>query len=77
MLKNIIDLLQIVNGETENIKFAQGSKYLPDNWKAGLKIAKRMANWEINKNKFPFPKAYIYDNFNFIPLNNKFNLIIH
>tara|TARA_R110000765_G_scaffold172712_1_gene277609 strand:+ start:1307 stop:1462 length:156 start_codon:yes stop_codon:yes gene_type:complete len=51
MLKNIIDLLQIVNGETDNIKFAQGSKFLPDNWKAGLKIAKRMANWEINKNK--------------------------
>ena len=51
MLKNIIDLLQVVNGETERIKFAQGSKYLPDNWKDGLKIAKRMANWEINKNK--------------------------
>ncbi len=51
MLKNIIDLLQIVNGETERIKFAQGSKYLPDNWRDGLKIAKRMANWEINKNK--------------------------
>ena len=51
MLKNIIDVLQIVNGETANIKFAQGSKYLPDNWKTGLKIAKRIANWEINKNK--------------------------
>lgn len=49
MLNNIIDLLQIVNGETENIKFAQGSKYLPDNWKDGLKMAKKVAKWELDK----------------------------
>ena len=49
MLKNIIDLLQVVNGETDKIKFAQGSHFLPSNWKNGMKIAKKIANWEINK----------------------------
>ena len=49
MLSNIVDLLQIVNGETENIKFAQGSKYLPDNWKDSINIAKKIAKWELDK----------------------------
>ena len=49
MLKNIIEVLQIVNGETNSIKFAQGSNYLPNNWKDGFKIAKKIANWEKNK----------------------------
>jgi|TARA_R100000084_G_scaffold107014_2_gene66163 hypothetical protein len=46
MLKNIIELLQVVNGETERIRFAQGSHFLPDNWKDAFKIAKRMTKFD-------------------------------
>lgn len=46
MLKNIIELLQVVNGETESIRFAQGSHYLPDNWKQGFKLAKKLAKFD-------------------------------
>lgn len=46
MLKNIIDLLQVVNGETESIRFAQGSHFLPNNWKDGLRIAKKLVNFD-------------------------------
>ncbi len=31
MIKNIIDLLQVANGETENIKIAQGKKCFAKN----------------------------------------------
>ena len=46
MLKNIIELFQVVNGETESIRFAQGSHYLPDNWKEGLQLAKKLAKFD-------------------------------
>jgi|TARA_B100001094_G_scaffold333034_1_gene408033 hypothetical protein len=46
MLKNIIELLQVVNGETERIRMAQGSHYLPNNWKDGFKIAKKLAKFD-------------------------------
>ena len=46
MLKNIIELLQVVNGETERIRTAQGSHFLPDNWKEGLKVAKKIAKFD-------------------------------
>lgn len=49
MLKNIIELLQVVNGETERIRIAQGYYYLPNNWKQGLKIAKKVAKWDSKK----------------------------
>jgi len=41
MIKDIIDLLQIVNGETENIRIAQGKNALPKNIKKGIKLLKR------------------------------------
>jgi hypothetical protein len=46
MLKNIIDLLQVVNGETESIRFAQGSHYLPSTFKKGYKLAKKIAKFD-------------------------------
>jgi len=46
MLKNIIELLQVVNGETERIRFAQGSHYLPTTFKNGYKLAKRIAKFD-------------------------------
>ena len=41
MIKDIIELLQIVNGETENIRIAQGKNALPKNVKNGIKLLKR------------------------------------
>tara|TARA_R110000787_G_scaffold60322_1_gene136884 strand:+ start:301 stop:453 length:153 start_codon:yes stop_codon:yes gene_type:complete len=41
MIKNIIDLLQVVKGETENIRFAQGSKALPKDLKGAMKLIKK------------------------------------
>ena len=49
MLGNIIDLLQIVNGETESIKVVQGKNYLPNNFKDSFRVAKKLAEWEKNK----------------------------
>ena len=36
MIKSIIDLLQLVDGETENIRIAQGKNALPRNFKKHL-----------------------------------------
>lgn len=46
MIKNIIDLLQIAKGETENIKIAQGRNALPKNLKSGLKHIKNTIKWQ-------------------------------
>lgn len=41
MIKNIIDLLQVVNGETENIRIAQGKNALPKDLKGAVKLIKK------------------------------------
>jgi hypothetical protein len=46
MIKNIVDLLQIAKGETENIKIAQGKNALPKNLKSGLKHIKHTIKWQ-------------------------------
>ena len=46
MIKNIIDLLQVVEGDTENIKIAQGKNALPKNVKNGLKLLKKQIKWQ-------------------------------
>jgi hypothetical protein len=46
MIKNIIDLLQIAKGETENIKIAQGKNALPKSLKSGLKHIKNTIKWQ-------------------------------
>lgn len=45
MIKNIIDLLQIVKGETENIRIAQGKNSLPKDLKSGFKNIKNTIKW--------------------------------
>ena len=41
MIQNILDLLKLANGETENIRIAQGKYYLPKGLMgAGRKIKK-------------------------------------
>ena len=46
MIKNIIDLLQIAQGETENIKIAQGKYALPKNFKGAIKQIKNNLKWQ-------------------------------
>tara|TARA_Y100001951_G_C11161485_1_gene195040 strand:+ start:43 stop:195 length:153 start_codon:yes stop_codon:yes gene_type:complete len=41
MIKNIIDLLQITNGETENIRIAQGKYKLAESFSEMLKQLKQ------------------------------------
>ena len=45
MIKNIIDLLQVVDGETENIRIAQGKYKLAETFKEGYKQIKRNNKW--------------------------------
>jgi len=42
MIKNILDLLQEVNGETENIRIAKGKYALPTSVKNGYKLIKQI-----------------------------------
>jgi hypothetical protein len=46
MIKNIIDLLQVVDGDTENIRIAQGKNALPKNVKNGMKLLKKQIKWQ-------------------------------
>ncbi len=41
MIKDIIDLLQIVDGDTENIRIAQGKYKLAETFKEGYNQIKR------------------------------------
>ena len=40
MLQNILNILEVVNGETENIRIAQGKNYLPNTLKGLIKQIK-------------------------------------
>ena len=40
MLKNLFEMLEIANGETESIRIAQGKYYLPEDFKGLLKQLK-------------------------------------
>ena len=46
MIKNIIDLLQVVEADTENIKIAQGKYKLPTTLKEGYKTLKQEIKWQ-------------------------------
>ena len=46
MLRNIIDLLQEVNGETDNIRIAQGKYYLPETLKDSFNVFKKEIRWQ-------------------------------
>jgi hypothetical protein len=41
MIKNIIDLLPLVEAETENIKFAKGGDALPKDLRSAFRIIKK------------------------------------
>jgi len=46
MLRNIFELLQIANGETERIRIAQGKYKLPETFKEGIKQIKNEVKWQ-------------------------------
>ena len=45
MILNIIEILQVVNGETENIRIAQGKYFLPKTFKKTIKQIKNEIVW--------------------------------
>ena len=49
MLKNIFNILEIVKGDTENIRIAQGKHYLPDTFKETFTKIKNEAQWHRKK----------------------------
>ena len=47
MIKNVLDLLAHVNGDTESIRIAQGKYYLPDTFFEAFKTIKK--EWQSTK----------------------------
>ena len=45
MLKDILELLEYANGETENIRIAQGKYYLPETFYEAFKTIKKESRW--------------------------------
>ena len=45
MIRNIMELLQLANGESENIRVAQGKNALPTSLKNGYKLLKNQIRW--------------------------------
>lgn len=46
MIENILELLKHANGETENIRIAQGKNKLPMSLKDGYKALKQEIKWQ-------------------------------
>ena len=46
MIKNILDLLQVADGETENIRIAQGKNSLPKDFKEVMEKIKNNTKWQ-------------------------------
>ena len=46
MIENILELLEIAKGETENIKIAQGKYYLPETFKGAFKTINKERQWK-------------------------------
>lgn len=46
MLRELLDLLELSNGETENIRIAKGKYYLPTSFKEAYKHTKKTYEWQ-------------------------------
>ncbi len=46
MIQNILDLLELAKGETENIKIAQGKYHLPETFKGAFKTINKERQWK-------------------------------
>jgi len=49
MLQNIFNILEVVKGETENIRIAQGKNHLPSTFKETFTKIKKEAQWHRRK----------------------------
>jgi len=49
MLQNIFNILEVVKGETENIRIAQGKYYLPNTFKETFNKIKIESLWQSKK----------------------------
>tara|TARA_R100000231_G_scaffold119986_1_gene90110 strand:- start:1342 stop:1491 length:150 start_codon:yes stop_codon:yes gene_type:complete len=49
MLQNILQLLEVANGETGNIRIAQGKYYLPNTFREGYKQLRKELKWQKTK----------------------------
>lgn len=45
MIKNILQMLEIAKGDTENIQIAQGKYYLPEKFTDTFKQIKKEVRW--------------------------------
>ena len=45
MIKNILEMLEIAQGDTENIRIAQGKYYLPEKFQQAFKQIKKEVRW--------------------------------
>jgi hypothetical protein len=48
MLENILEVLSVAKGDTENIRIAQGKYALPDSFKGAFKQIKKEIKWHNN-----------------------------
>ena len=48
MLQSIFNILEVVKGETENIRIAQGKYYLPNTFKETFTKIKKETQWHNN-----------------------------
>lgn len=46
MIHSILELLKVVNGDTELIRIAQGKHLLPDTFKGGFNQAIKEGKWQ-------------------------------
>lgn len=49
MITNLLKLMEIANGETENIRIAQGLNKMPETFKEGFKQIKTQLQWQKRK----------------------------
>ena len=49
MLQNIFNILEVVKGDTEHIKIAQGKYHLPKTFKETFTKIKKEAQWQSKK----------------------------
>lgn len=49
MLQNIFNILEVVKGETENIRIAQGKNHLPSTFKETFTKIKKESQWQSKK----------------------------
>ena len=60
MIKNILDLLPLVKGETENIRIAKGKNKIPQSLKEGYKQQWLRSRLQEDCHRSYWPRYYIF-----------------